>query len=196
MVEIGVCGSVECMNIVLKALFRRNLFKEAKELYGWMVGRGVGGDCATLHVMMRVCFKEGKPGEAEEYFRNARGRGIAADGELYDVAIWAACMSGHLCLGLVLLDEMREMGLVLSGRSYTGVIRACVKKGDRKGMTASFHIYTALIVGNFKEGKLQKSFKLHDEMLDKGLVPDDITCDILINGKFKGINVPPRTSCA
>lgn len=26
---------------------------------------------------------------------------------------------------------------------------------------------------------------MHDEMLDKGLVPDDTTYDILVNGKLK-----------
>ncbi|PRQ23748.1 putative tetratricopeptide-like helical domain-containing protein [Rosa chinensis] len=81
MVEVEIYASVEYVNIVMTALVRRNMFEEARELYGTMLGRGVG-DCATLNVMMRACLKEGKPEAAEEYFRKARGRGIAADAAL------------------------------------------------------------------------------------------------------------------
>jgi len=36
---------------------------------------------------------------------------------------------------------------------------------------------------------LQMSIKLlHDEMLHRGLVPDEATYDILVNGKAKGVN--------
>lgn len=62
-------------------------------------------------------------------------------------------------------------------------------------MTPSVHIYNTLIAGYFKEGHLQEAFRLHDEMLDKGLVPDDDTYDTLVNGKFQGTNGLVETSC-
>ena len=40
-----------------------------------------------------------------------------------------------------------------------------------------------------------KSLKLHDEMLDRGLVPDDRTYDILVTGKVKGDESMVEASC-
>jgi pentatricopeptide repeat protein len=56
---------------------------------------------------------------------------------------------------------------------------------DENNITPSVLIYNILIAGNFREGNLQEAFRLHNEMLDKGLVPDDTTYDILVNGKLK-----------
>ena len=42
-----------------------------------------------------------------------------------------------------------------------------------------------LIARHFKEGTLQEAFRLLDEMLNRGLVPNKITQDMLVNGKAK-----------
>ncbi|KAI7987070.1 tRNA (cytosine(38)-C(5))-methyltransferase 2 [Camellia lanceoleosa] len=51
---------------------------------------------------------------------------------------------------------------------------------DKKRMAPNVLIYNTLIAGYFKEGNLQEAFRLHDEMLDRGVVPDDTTYDILL----------------
>lgn len=67
---------------------------------------------------------------------------------------------------------------------------------DRKCLTPTVFIYNTLITGHFKEGNLQEAFRLHNEMLDKGLVPDDTTYDILVNGKVKDGNLFSGASSA
>ncbi|XP_024195989.1 pentatricopeptide repeat-containing protein At2g39230, mitochondrial [Rosa chinensis] len=182
--EIYAGAGVEYMNIVLTALVRRNMFEEARDLYGKMVERGVGGDCATLNVMMRACLKEGKP---EEYFRKARGRGIAADAALYDVAIGAVCKTPESSLALVLLAEMREMGWVPSARTYTSVIGACVKQGNMvealrlkdemvsSGESIDLVVATSLMKGYCAQGKLDAALDLFNMIMQDGLIPNRIT---------------------
>ena len=58
----------------------------------------------------------------------------------------------------------------------------------------AFSFYNTLIAGHFKQGNLQEAFRLLDEMLDRGLVPDEITYDILINGKAKAVNTLAEVS--
>ena len=51
-----------------------------------------------------------------------------------------------------------------------------------------------MIARHFKEGTLQEAFRLLDEMLDRGLVPNEITYDILVNGKAKAVNTLAEVS--
>ena len=59
---------------------------------------------------------------------------------------------------------------------------------DGKSTSPNVLIYNTLIAGHFKDGNLQEAFRLHFEMLDRGLVPDGVTYDILVNGKAKAVN--------
>ena len=57
-----------------------------------------------------------------------------------------------------------------------------------------FSFYNTLIAGHFKQGNLQEAFRLLDELLDRGLVPDEFTYDILVNGKAKAVNTLAEVS--
>ena len=75
--------------------------------------------------------------------------------------------------------------------SYTVLINGLCNKGqlengckiledmDRKSMTPRVFIFyffnNTLIARHFKEGTLQEAFRLLDEMLNRGLVPNKIT---------------------
>lgn len=48
-------------------------------------------------------------------------------------------------------------------------------------------IYNMLIAGYFREGSVQEAFRLHNEMLDRGLVPDDKTYDIFVSIEYRGV---------
>ena len=53
-----------------------------------------------------------------------------------------------------------------------------------------------MIARLFREGNLQEVYRFHDEMLDRGLVPDDTTYDILLNRNFPKASALPGASHA
>ncbi|XP_024164031.1 pentatricopeptide repeat-containing protein At3g54980, mitochondrial [Rosa chinensis] len=195
MVEVEIYASVEYVNIVMTALVRRNMFEEARELYGTMLGRGVG-DCATLNVMMRACLKEGKPEAAEEYFRKARGRGIAADAALglfvrVLIRVWLWRDMKSCC---ELFSELLEVGLSPNTGVYTSMIcdfrnvnnmEAAIELHQKmitEGIPCDVKTYIALINGLLRKGDLQSASDLYSKMLSKGITPDINTYTVLING--------------
>ncbi|KAF3334946.1 Pentatricopeptide repeat-containing protein [Carex littledalei] len=51
---------------------------------------------------------------------------------------------------------------------------------EKLGVKPNAHIYNMLINAYFREGEFQEAFSLHDEMLEKGIIPDGYTYDILV----------------
>jgi pentatricopeptide repeat protein len=49
----------------------------------------------------------------------------------------------------------------------------------RLDVQPNVNIYNMLINGYLRDSKLQEAFQLHDEMLNRGIMPDHITDDIL-----------------
>lgn len=58
---------------------------------------------------------------------------------------------------------------------------------DKLNVCPNVLVYNMLIAGYFREGNVQEAFRLHDEMLDRGLVPDEKTYDILVSMEYGGV---------
>ena len=107
---------------------------------------GIKCDAATCTTIIDVALKNGNLVFASELYFEMLLNGIVPDAITYAALTHDLCDRRNLENARKVLEDMNKMNL-----------HPCVL------------IYNALIAGYFREGNTQEAFRLHDEMLDRGL---------------------------
>ncbi|KAF0912799.1 hypothetical protein E2562_019021 [Oryza meyeriana var. granulata] len=134
---------------------------------------------AALTDVIRALGEEGLPRHALAAFHRARQFHCSPDAQCYNTLLAALCRNGHFKEARFLLDQMERPGSRCSPDSYTYTVliswycRIGVETGCRKA--ARRRIYEA--------GRLFR------RMGEKGLEPDVVTYNCLINGLCKTYRV-------
>ncbi|ONK77107.1 uncharacterized protein A4U43_C02F3170 [Asparagus officinalis] len=151
---------------------------------------------AVIFNSLFAAYKEANNMDAAfDLHRRMCKEGIPCDTATYTTLIDGALKVGNLIFASELYSEMLENSIVPDAITYAALTRGLCIKGDLENARKVLEdmnvrpnalIYNMLIACYFREGNVQEAFRLHDEMLDRGLVPDDKTYDILVSMEYGG----------
>ncbi|KAL2544719.1 Pentatricopeptide repeat-containing protein [Forsythia ovata] len=200
MVSCRMMPWIPYMNNLLSALVDRNMLGQAQNVFRCVVLRTDSYDCATVQLMMQAFLQVGKVEEAQKYFMEARGSGIELDASIYRTAVQAACRKLDVKDACCLLREMKEKGLVVSGKTFTSVICTCVKQRNiveairlkdemiRSGHPMNLRVANNLMKGCYLHGDLNSALELFD-MIKDGLTPNEVTYSVILEGCCRSGNM-------
>ncbi|KAJ4768621.1 Pentatricopeptide repeat-containing protein [Rhynchospora pubera] len=131
---------------------------------------------------------------ALKLFDEISAQGIPCDTALYTSLIHGLFKSGDKKLAFELYNQMIKNGNLPDVITFTVLTHGLCRNEQREresakkvlgemerfGVKPSAHIYNMLINSYFREGKFQAASFLHDDMLEKGIIPDEHTYDILL----------------
>ncbi|XLS79267.1 hypothetical protein HN51_063492 [Arachis hypogaea] len=180
----GVKTNAMTHNIMVKWYCKEGKMDEAGCVVAKMVGSGFLPDCFTYNTMINGYCKAGNLGEAFRMMDEMGRKGLKMDTFTLNTIVHKLCTEK-------MLKEAYELTV----------------KAAKRGYILDEVTYGTLIMGYFKNEQTNKALKLWDEMkekriipsvchslktdqainklnelLDKGLAPDEATCNIIIHG--------------
>ncbi|KAJ8510305.1 hypothetical protein OPV22_000739 [Ensete ventricosum] len=156
----------EAQALVLRLVRRRGASRaEVVAALATSYGRCVVPGSAVFDLLIRTYVQARKPREAAEAFRLLKARGLF-------VSINACNL---LLAGLVRMDWVDMARDIYGGIVEMGMQEAdsVFKRMVSRGVQPDGSTYTTLINGHVAVDNLKEAFRLHDEMLQRGFVPDD-----------------------
>ncbi|KAJ8441919.1 hypothetical protein Cgig2_020064 [Carnegiea gigantea] len=201
-------------NVIINGLCREGRMKDASDLVQEMYLKGLKPDEVTFNTLVNGYCKVGNFHQALILHGEMVKNGLSPNVITYTSLINSMCKSGNLNRAMEFLDQMRIRGLHANERTYTTLIDGFSQQGllneayrllnemVSSGFAPSLVTYNALINGHCvmgrmeeamgiiqdimdKEGNIEEAFHLHDEMMQKGILPDTVTYNVLINGLNK-----------
>ncbi|KAJ4797555.1 hypothetical protein LUZ62_048801 [Rhynchospora pubera] len=160
--QLGLPASAIVYNSLISGYKDLGEMKPALDLFDEMSALGIPCDTALYTTLIDGLFKSGDENSALELYNGMIEKGILPDVITFTVLTHGLCRNGQ---------GERE-----SAKKVLGEM-------ERFGVKPSAHIYNMLINSYFREGKFQEAFFLHDDMLEKGIIPDEYTYDILVGTK-------------
>ncbi|GAU22159.1 hypothetical protein TSUD_251870 [Trifolium subterraneum] len=178
----GLCVSINACNALLGAVVKEGSYERAKSVLDEMLGVGLCPDAATFNPMLvESCRQEDVCG-AEKIFNEMLGRGVVPDLISFSSIVGVFSRNGELGRALEYFEKMKGAGLVPDTVIYTILINGqgrmqeaemVLHKMIDKGINPDKSTYTSLINGHVSKDNLKEAFRVHDEMLQRGFVPDD-----------------------
>ncbi|CAA7052023.1 unnamed protein product [Microthlaspi erraticum] len=168
LLEQGWIPNLTVYNSLISGYRNLGNMKAATDLYKKMVSDGIKCDLFTYTTLIDGLLKDGNLSFASDLYSEVVASGFVPDEVLYVVLV--------------------------NGLSKKGQFLRASKMLEKKDVTPSVLIYSCVIAGHYREGNLDEAFRLYNEMLEKGLVPDDTIFDILVSGKVEKPPVAAKVS--
>jgi pentatricopeptide repeat protein len=124
----------------------------------------LGQNTLLLNSMLEACVECKDVTEALSYFTHARESGLA-DVVSYNTMMKGYIMSGQEAAAKALLQELSEKGMGATRASFHGLLNARVNAKD-----------------------LKSAWRLVEEMQASGIMPNAVTCSILLKGKLTSLS--------
>ncbi|ERM93720.1 hypothetical protein AMTRI_Chr02g259600 [Amborella trichopoda] len=182
----------EC-NVLLNALFKEEPSEEVNKVIKSVIEKGFYPDPLAISSYISAQCSKGGWQEANELLWVTLERGVMPDGFVWGSFIRHYCEDGHLDYALSLHEKFAKSGNVLNAPSYNILLNRLYNEGKleeasgmfdymrNKDVTSSASFMT-MISWFCREKKFSEARKMHDEMLKKGLKPDEATYKRLISG--------------
>ncbi|KAJ3187461.1 hypothetical protein HDU85_006749 [Gaertneriomyces sp. JEL0708] len=163
------------------------------EVFSQMVENGVEPDLVAFSTAMSAHAARGDSVAVERYFDEALRNGFPPNSYTYHIRIHAACQSRDMQRAISLVTEMESHGYEISEITYNTLIGGYGLIGDVQGAEEAFdyaqrnlpllshpRIYNCLLHAYVVNGCRKEAHQLYDEMIRRGVYPDQVTLNILI----------------
>eukprot|EP00257_Ricinus_communis_P004998 XP_002518802.2 putative pentatricopeptide repeat-containing protein At2g02150 [Ricinus communis] len=201
MSEMKACGiraNSVIYTIRMDAYFKTGKTVEALNLLQEMCDLGVEVTIVTFCVLIDGLCKKGLVEEAIDYFArmadfNLQPNNVAVCTALID----GLCKNNYIEAAKKLFDEMQDKNMVPDKIAYTALIDGNLKHKDFQealnirsrmselGMELDLHAYTSLVWGLSQGNLVQQARMFLNEMIGKGIVPDEILCIRLLRKYYE-----------
>ncbi|KAK6233265.1 hypothetical protein SCA6_003338 [Theobroma cacao] len=178
--------SVTSCNPLLSALVKENEIGDLDYVYKEMIRRRVEVNVISFNIIINGMCKVGKLNKARDAIQDMKAWGFLPDVFTYNALINGYCKKGgigKMYKADAILKEMIEsevrpneitFNILIDGFSLN--VRTQMEKDGRR---ANVVTYNVLIKGFCKKGKLEDANGLLNEMLEKGLIPNRTTYEIV-----------------
>ena len=192
MEENGYPPNVVTYTIVMHALGKGKEISKALEVYERMKQRGCVPDAAFYSSLIYILSKAGRLKDARDVFDDMTKQGAVPDVLTYNTMISAACKHSQEEDALKLLVKMDENSCKPDLNTYSPLLKMCCRNKRMKVLSALLNhmfkndislevgTYTLLVHGLCKSEKLEWACLFFEEMVSKGLVPNDSTHKLLL----------------
>ncbi|KAK1314254.1 Pentatricopeptide repeat-containing protein [Acorus calamus] len=195
MTKKGLRLDANAYNALIDGFCKTGNLRAARALLDEMTVDGLTPNTAIYNTIINGYKHQHDMKSAHELRRRMHEEGVACDLATYTTLLDGALKVGDVVCASQLYQEMVDCGIVPDEVCYTALIHGLCNNGlvenarkflgemDANNIPVRALIYNILIAGYFNERNVEEAFGLHDQMLDRGLVPDDTTYDILANAK-------------
>lgn len=123
--------------------------------------------------------------------------GIVPDIPVYTSVMNVCAKSNKVHWAYNIMDKMQLAGFVPTAASFTVLINASIAANDLDKAFETFHLmrthvtepdafaFTTMIHGYAKHGRVERALNLMEDLLENGLVPTELTFNVLINACAK-----------
>ncbi|MED6177150.1 hypothetical protein PIB30_095236 [Stylosanthes scabra] len=197
--KVGFCPSVETWKKSLLGCLKVGRTDLVWTLYGHMLESGVVAniDVETVGYLVKALCVEGKASKGYELLRQVLGNGLCPDNTVFNTLIRGFCKNGDYHRVSELLHVMiANKGNHPDMFTYQEVINGLLKENNYEGFRVFNDLkdrgyfpdrvmYTRVIEGCCKNGRLGVARKLWFEMIQKGLLPNEYTYNVMLHGYCK-----------
>ncbi|KAK1287713.1 hypothetical protein QJS10_CPB19g00721 [Acorus calamus] len=181
-IKEGAIGSAVAM---YQRMSKDGNLRAARALLDEMIVDGLTPNTAIYNTIINGYKHQHDMKSAYELQRRMHEEGVACDLATYTTLLDGALKVGDLVCASQLYQEMVDYGIVPDEVCYTALIHGLCNNGlvenarkflgemDANNVPVRVLIYNMLIAGYFNERNVEEAFRLHDQMLDRGLVPND-----------------------
>ncbi|KAG6410847.1 hypothetical protein SASPL_128917 [Salvia splendens] len=196
MVAVDVEPNIVTHSTLINGYSKNNMLKKARDLFDNIISQGVALNVLTFNALINAYCRVGELEEAVAIFNLMLDNKVSPNVSTYNCLVGACCRDGDMEAGHKLLSEM-EKGLKYDVVTYNIRIDAMCKRGEtrkavslkaalgvkkrmeKEGKRPNVVTFYVLIKGFSRSGKLEQANRFLNEMLEKGLVPNRITYDLI-----------------
>ncbi|KAK1322560.1 Pentatricopeptide repeat-containing protein [Acorus calamus] len=185
----GLLPNIWTYNAVMDGLCKKGRVHEAYKLLESGVARGLKADLVTYTILMSEHCKRDDMKRAMDLFdKMAESTDSQPDIHTYTTLIAALCKKRRTADGERLFERALSIGLVPTKQTFTALISGHCRDGNASSALKVFErmtsehgcapdsvTYGALISGLCKELRLEEAKTLYHAMVDKGLVPCEVS---------------------
>ncbi|KAI3456421.1 hypothetical protein Pfo_013084 [Paulownia fortunei] len=191
--EKNILVSESCYNEFVIVLCKENPSQEVSNLLVDIIRRGFISAAKELSKYISKQCAEGQWREAEELFNLILNQGCLLDSFSCGSFVKRYCSSRQIDKAIMLHSKLEELKGTLDTATYNILLAALFKEKRIEETIKVFDYmksckmlnsesFSLMIRGLCHEKELRKAMKLHDEMLELGLKPDQRTYKRLISG--------------
>ncbi|KAK6123989.1 hypothetical protein DH2020_042272 [Rehmannia glutinosa] len=185
--------SENCYNDLVIVLCKENPSREASNLLVDIIRRGFISEAKELSKYVNKQCAEGRWREAEELFDLIMDQGCLLDSISCGYFVKRYCSRREIGKAIMLHDKLEDLKGTLDMSTYNVLLAALFREKRIEETIKVFDYmkackrlnsesFSVMIRGLCHEKELRKAMKLHDEMLELGLKPDQRTYKRLISG--------------
>lgn len=142
----------------------------------------------------------GRIREALVLIQDLKNKEIPIDFKYFEILVKGLCKAGRIDDALEIVDIMKRSDLV-DEKVYGIIINGYLRKNDllkanvmfermkECGYTPTVSTYTELMQHLFKSKEYQKGCELYDEMLERGIQPDNVAIMAMVGGHVRQNNI-------
>ncbi|XP_009148288.1 pentatricopeptide repeat-containing protein At1g09820 [Brassica rapa] len=153
----GIVANVETYNCLIGGLCRNGNIEGAKKLFDQLSGKGLP-DLVTYHILMDGYCSRGESRKAAMILKEGISKmGLKPRHLTYNILMEGYCKEGNL----------------------KGAANVRVQMEKERRLRMNVASYNVLLQGYSQKGKMEDANRLLNEMLEKGLIPNRITYEIV-----------------
>ncbi|KAE9599028.1 hypothetical protein Lal_00043869 [Lupinus albus] len=193
--KVGFCPSVDTWNEALLGCLKSGRIDLVWTLYEHMMESGVVAniDVQTVGYLIKAFCAENNVSKGYELLREVLDNGLCPDNSVFNVLIGGFCKERQYARVSELLHTMIEKKCKPDIFTYQEIINGLMKWKNPEGLRVFKDlkdrgyfpdrvVYTTMIKGLFKMGRLGEARKLWFEMIQKGILPNEYTYNVMIHG--------------
>ncbi|XP_020262243.1 pentatricopeptide repeat-containing protein At1g09820-like [Asparagus officinalis] len=183
------------LNPLLSSLIKTHHLNLAQSVFNQMLtSRKIAPNSITFNTMINGLCKSGKLTKAEDMIKDMKAWGVSPNVVTYNTLIDGYCKRGKMYRADGLVKEMVGFGILPNSVTFNVLIDGYCKDGNLKGGLKFFEemkrqgVEPSVNLG--EKRKMDEANGLLNEMLEKGLVPNNVTYDIIKDGMVEKGFVP------
>ncbi|CAN6727980.1 unnamed protein product [Malus baccata var. baccata] len=182
---------------LMDAYYKAGKTEAALNLIQEMRDNGIELTVVTYCALIDGLCKKGLFQEATGHFRTMPDLGLQPNVAVFTALIDGLCKNNCIEAAKELFNEMVDKGLIPDKAAYTTLMDGNLKHGNLEealsiqkrmreiGMELDLYAYTSLIWGLSQFDQVKQAKILLDEMIGKGILPDEILCISLLRKYYK-----------
>lgn len=183
-------------NAALATCVEAGKIDEARELLNAVELVEGCADVITYNTVMKGYSKAGRIDEAFELFQRLQARAMTPSQVTYGILLDSCINENQVDRALQVFNDMKKGGCAMNTVLQTMLIKAFIRAGDRdqamsvyKEMASPDLITFAILIKAYCDNhQLEAALGLLEDMLDKGLRPDEVIFNNLIGGCGRSSN--------
>ncbi|KFK43283.1 hypothetical protein AALP_AA1G103900 [Arabis alpina] len=187
----GIVLTAKTYNILIDAYCKSGKIEDGFALKEEMEREGIIPNVETYNCLIDGLCRNDKIGAARKLFDQLASKGLP-DLVTYHILMDGYCSKGESRKAAMLLKELSKTGMKSRHLTYNILMKGYCKEGNLKAATnvrthmekeRRLHMnvasYNVLLQGYSQKGKMEDANRLLNEMLEKGLVPNRMTYEIV-----------------